>query len=310
MKKKLIYELKSLYRDSLRVYAYEFGEGEESICIVGALRGNEVQQMYICSLLIERLKIYEQNNCITKNKKIVIIPCVNTYSMNQGKRFWPQDDTDINRMFPGYYAGETTQRIAESIFDAVKNFPYGIQFTSFYIPGQFSTHIRMMKTGLEDIENSKLFGLPYIIVRAPRPYDTTTLNYNWQIWNCKAYSLYTKACDFIDKPSAQEACRSVLRFMYEKKITSLPVPGGFHSEIIEEDRMISVKSKTTGFMERLVAVNEEVYKGEILARIYDPYEHTIIEELCAPYNGTVFFVHAKDIVYAHTSVVKLKINKI
>ena len=134
MKKKLIYELKSLYRDSLRVYAYEFGEGEESVCIVGALRGNEVQQMYICSLLIERLKIYEQNNCITKNKKIVIIPCVNTYSMNQGKRFWPQDDTDINRMFPGYYAGETTQRIAESIFDAVKNFPYGIQFTSFYIP--------------------------------------------------------------------------------------------------------------------------------------------------------------------------------
>ena len=31
MKKKLIYELKSLYRDSLRVYAYEFGEGEEKI---------------------------------------------------------------------------------------------------------------------------------------------------------------------------------------------------------------------------------------------------------------------------------------
>ena len=159
MKKKLIYELKSLYRDSLRVYAYEFGEGEESVCIVGALRGNEVQQMYICSLLIERLKIYEQNNCITKNKKIVIIPCVNTYSMNQGKRFWPQDDTDINRMFPGYYAGETTQRIAESIFDAVKNFPYGIQFTSFYIPGQFSTHIRMMKTGLHLARHEAVFFL-------------------------------------------------------------------------------------------------------------------------------------------------------
>ena len=44
MKKKLIYKLKSLYRDSLRVYAYEFGEGEDSVCIVGALRGNEVQQ--------------------------------------------------------------------------------------------------------------------------------------------------------------------------------------------------------------------------------------------------------------------------
>ena len=168
----------------------------------------------------------------------------------------------------------------------------------------------MMKTGLEDIENSKLFGLPYVIVRAPRPYDTTTLNYNWQIWNCKAYSLYTKACDFIDKPSAKEACRSVLRFLHEKEITTLPIPGGFHSEVIEEDCMLSIKSKTAGFMERLVKVNEEVHKGEILAKIYDPYEHTVIEELTAPCNGTVFFVHAKDIVYAHTSVVKLKINNI
>jgi len=33
-----------------------------------------------------------------------------------------------------------------------------------------------MKTGLEDIETVKLFGLLYIIVGAPRPYDTTILS--------------------------------------------------------------------------------------------------------------------------------------
>ncbi|MBM6698716.1 hypothetical protein H5976_08705, partial [Streptococcus alactolyticus] len=82
--------------------------------------------------------------------------------------------------------------------------------------------------------------------------------------------------------------------LHEKEITTLPIPGGFHSEVIEEDCMLSIKSKTAGFMERLVKVNEEVHKGEILAKIYDPYEHTVIEELTAPCNGTVFFVHAKD----------------
>lgn len=33
-----------LYRDDFRVTGYEFGKGKKSVCIVGAMRGNEVQQ--------------------------------------------------------------------------------------------------------------------------------------------------------------------------------------------------------------------------------------------------------------------------
>ncbi len=51
------------------------------------------------------------------------------------KRFWSIDNTDINRMFPGYDKGETTQRIAAGIFEKIKDYKYGIQFASFYIPG-------------------------------------------------------------------------------------------------------------------------------------------------------------------------------
>ena len=44
VKKKVIYEIKGLYRDDFRVTGYEFGKGKKSVCIVGAMRGNEVQQ--------------------------------------------------------------------------------------------------------------------------------------------------------------------------------------------------------------------------------------------------------------------------
>lgn len=161
--------------------------------------------------------------------------------MNQECRFWPSDGTDINRMFPGYDAGETTQRIADGLFNKINQYTFGIQLTSFYIPGQFSTHIRMMKTGLEDIEEAKHFGLSSIVVRDPRPYDTTTFNYNWQIWNCKAYSLYTRACEQIDEKTAQEAKNAVLRFMFEK-------------------HMISIKSKKAGILKLNVDVDEYVQK--------------------------------------------------
>ncbi|MDO4466149.1 MAG: M14 family metallopeptidase [Bacillota bacterium] len=306
MIEKVLYELNSMYRDSFRIRSYEFGKGEESICVIGSLRGNEVQQMYICSLLIERLRQLESKGYLTNTHRIMVIPCANTYSTNMETRFWASDGTDINRMFPGYSLGETTQRIADGLFEQIKDCEYGIQLTSFYIPGHFSTHVRMMKTGLEDIEEAKHFGLASIVVRNPRPYDTTTLNYNWQIWNCKAYSLYTKACEEIDEKTAKEAEEAILRFMYEKGIISYPVAGGYKSEVVEEDRILSIKSTCGGFLKTLVQVDEHVSIGQQVAIIYDPYTHAERESIVSTQEGKIFFVHGKSMVYSHTSIVKIK----
>ena len=86
----------------------------------------------------------------------MVIPSVNHYSMNVGKRFWPSDNTDINRMFQGYNLGETTQRIAAGLFEAVKGYEYGIQLASFYIPGDFVAHVRMMDTGYQNASLANL----------------------------------------------------------------------------------------------------------------------------------------------------------
>lgn len=59
MIKKTIYETNSLYRDKFRVHGFQFGQGEKSVCIVGNLRGNEVQQIYACSQLVKILKTME-----------------------------------------------------------------------------------------------------------------------------------------------------------------------------------------------------------------------------------------------------------
>ena len=112
MTKEVLFRIEAPYRDELRIHGYRFGKGDKAACIVGALRGNEVQQLYICSQIIHTLKELERRGCISSGKEILVVPSVNHFSMNIGKRFWPSDNTDINRMFPGYKEGETTQRIA------------------------------------------------------------------------------------------------------------------------------------------------------------------------------------------------------
>ncbi len=156
----------SPYREPLKISGYCFGHGQKTACIVGSMRGNEVQQLYICSQIIRKLKKLEASDAIVSDKEIMVVPSVNHHAMNIGKRFWPVDNTDINRMFPGYNLGETTQRIAAGVFEQVKDYDYGIQFASFYMPGDFIPHVRMMNTGRQNTSLAGLFGLPYVVVRA------------------------------------------------------------------------------------------------------------------------------------------------
>lgn len=102
MEQMVLYELKSLYRDNFRITGTVFGKGEKSLCVMGNMRGNEYQQIYICSQLIKRLKVLEAKGRINPGHQILVVPSANPYSINIEKRFWPTDNTDINRMFPGY----------------------------------------------------------------------------------------------------------------------------------------------------------------------------------------------------------------
>lgn len=305
MNKKVIYEIKGMYRDNFRVTGYEFGEGEKSVCIIGNSRGNEVQQIYCCSQLIKKMKQLEEEGRIKEGHKILIVPSINPYSVNIQKRFWPTDNTDINRMFPGYNLGETTQRIADGVFKEIQDYKYGIQFTSFYMPGDFVPHVRYMKEGFTKKEDAQKFGLKYIVERTVRPYDTATLNYNWQVWDTIAFSLYTNTTSRISNTGAGQAVLSVMNFLANNDIIKYGAIGRKKIRTFEDTQLISVRTAKSGFYEPLVKAGDYVEAGTPLANILNPYEGDILETLFAPVDGTIFFQHNEPLTYANTAVIKL-----
>ena len=136
MEEKVLYSMESPFQQEINVKGYYFGknEGKEhSACIVGALRGNEYQQLYICSKLIDVLKKIEKHGDIVGENGILVIPSVSNMSMDFGKRFWISDDTDLNRLFPGNPSGESGSRVAYAIMETTKGYRYGIHLPSFYI---------------------------------------------------------------------------------------------------------------------------------------------------------------------------------
>ena len=305
MKKKVLFSMKSPYREQLDIIGCRFGHGRKALAIVGAMRGNEVQQMYVCSRMVQELKKLEAKGRIAEGCEILVIPCVNYYSMNIGKRFWAMDNTDINRMFPGYDQGETTQRIADGIFTKIKDYDYGIQLASFYQQGNFLPHVKVMDTGFTDSELMKDFGLEFGIVRKPRPYDTTTLNYNWQIWETKAFSVYANATDEINEKAADEAVNAILRFMDKRGIISAKTPPGYVTVIMNESDTRQAQSEAAGIFVSLTDIGKTVERGDILGRITDPFDGELVSEIRSPVSGTVYFEYHSPLINAKTVCFKI-----
>lgn len=299
----MIYSMDSGFREEFQITGYRFRgkklEGEErekSACIIGAMRGNEYQQLYICALLMNRLTELERSGAIRGNHEIMVIPSINNMSMNGGKRFWTSDNTDINRQFPGNPKGEPTSRIAAAVMEAVEGYSYGIQFPSFYMEGEFISHVRMPETGKESTSLANLFGLPYVMVGKPRSFDAKTLNYNWQIRGTEAFSIYTSNTDEVDEAEARQAVSAVLRFLTRMGILRYNCHNGYIASILDESELVTVKSQSAGFLRRLVEINQEVKRGQVLAEVIDPYLGNVISEIKATADGILFYSSKKPVV--------------
>ena len=303
MKKEILYEMKSLYRDDFQIVGYRFGSGEKTVAIVGSMRGDEIQQLYVCSQLVAALKTLETKGELDPDCSILVIPSCNPFSMNVGKRFWAMDGTDINRMFPGFDKGETTQRIAAGIFKHLEGYKYGIQLASSYIPGDYVPHVRMLRTGYENTDVAKLFGFPYVSICAPSPFDTVLLNYNWQVWGTSAFSVYAGPTSTIDRKSAMLTEMAVIRFLKRIEVFHKPVKDvGFDSVILDEDNLVRISAKRAGLYCSHTNAGDFVEKGAVIASITDPHDGSLLEQVICPMSGYVFYNYVKPLVFQNSLI--------
>ena len=305
MIRRTLFTIDTLYRQPIAVEGFCYGEGEKSACIVGAMRGNEIQQLYTASQIIRTLTQLESLGSITPGHSIMVVPCVNQFSMNVGKRFWAVDNTDINRMFPGYEFGETTQRIANRLFSQIKDYAYGFHLASFYLPGDFLPHVRMMDTGYQDEDLASCFDLPYVVLRKPQPYDTTTLNYNWQVFGTHAFSVYTKETEEIDVESARLAVHAIIDFLCQKGILQCPIKPHTCATLLREEALLTVHSPCAGIFIRHCEPGAHLTKGDLLAEILNPSTGEVQALVQAPVSGQLFFAHKAQLTSEHDVAFRL-----
>lgn len=309
MEKIEILRIESLSRAPLVIEGYLFKGTNKiapKVAIVGAMEGESILPLYCSSTMVDFFK----NKIDKKNIKgdVLIIPSINHYALNIGKRFWPLDNTDINMMFPGYELGETTQRIAKKVFDAISGYDYGIILERRPDPATCLPYIKLYKSGYEDLESAKRFGFKMIHHRTMKSIDTVTLQYNWQLWGTKAFSIMCPSDNQVDKKIASQINQAMIRFMDNKKILNYHIFNGYESTVIDRNSIEVVKSPRSGIFISKELPGNYVSKDQVIAEIVHSLEGDVIHQFLAPCNGMITCFYSNSLIYEHA--VAFRIAKI
>ncbi len=300
MKRLEILNFKSPNRAPLKVEGFLFGEdsGGPSVAIVGAMSGDHINQLYVASRLVDYLRQKEEEGKISG--KILVIPAVNTYALNMGETFWPLDKTDINMMFPGYVQGETTQRIAAKLFEALQGYEYGIILEGRRDQGMCLPYVKLIQSDYEDIDSARDLGMRFIHHRRYSPIETVMLQYNWQLWETKALSIVFGKNGSIDPLTSKEVHGALVRFMSKRGMLDIPVFAGFLSNIIEPEHITVLKASHAGIFEPLVSCGATIEKGDTLGRITDALSGEKLEKIIAPVSGVLTCQYSYPLIFQNS----------
>lgn len=289
MKKIEILKIESLNRAPLVVEGYLFeGTNPEapSIAVVGAMEGQTILPLYTASKLVDFLK-----NTLSSSGKILgnilIIPSINHYGLNLNERFWPLDKTNLNMMFPGYDQGETTQRIAQKIFSALEGYSHGVILETREDLSTCFPYVKLFQSGYEDLKSAKKFGYRIIYHKVLKPTETVSLQYNWQLWGTKAYSIVCPNENQVDMSSANEVLEGIIKFLNKNKIIKYNVLSGYDSTVVRQSDTEVIKTPKSGIFIPTKSIGTSVIKDEMIGKIIHSLEGEVIHRIFAPCDGVI-----------------------
>jgi hypothetical protein len=143
------------------------------------------------------------------------------------------------------------------------------------------------------------------MIRKPKPMDTATLNYNWQMSGTNAFSIYTNSTDDIDELSARQAVSSILRFLKRMGIVKYNNHSGYIASVIHEQDLVSVKTYDGGFYRRLKNPGDPVFHGDVIGEVIDPCEGFVKSQVVSQTDGIIFFAQKSPTVMSNQVVYKI-----
>jgi hypothetical protein len=263
---------------------------EPRVALVAGVHGNELNGVFVLARLasfLRRIAAGARPGAELLGR-VLIVPAVNVLGVNVRSRAWPFDGTDVNRMFPGYDAGETTQRIANAVLDLTAPAHYRLDLHASNPDFEELPQARLYDATDEDREAARWLGLPAVVERRSSPAFQATLAGAWRSRGSgSALVVQAGHAGSLQPQHCERLFRALIDFL-ERAGVLLGVRLAEPEEdvhVFGPERSFPVISEHAGWFVSRLEVGQWLLAGELIGSVYDGFTGEQRAELHAPTSG-------------------------
>jgi hypothetical protein len=298
-------------REAFSIPYHDFGSAGSPprLALVAGVHGNELNGIFVLSRLAEFLRTKADGQSgQTLNGRIIVVPAVNVLGVNTRSRRWPFDKTDINRMFPGYSLGETTQRIADAVFQATRTAHYRIDVHSSNLDFEEVPQVRLYDPSEDERATAMLFGLPAVIERATDSVSTTTLGHAWRGCGGESFVIQAGRAGDLQLPHCERLFRALVAFLHHTGLVSgiTLAAEDQDAHYFRLDQTLPLISDHAGLFVSHVPVGRWLQAGDLIGHVYDAFLGEQRAEIRAPLAGLLSGIRRQPLLYEGDLVARLQ----
>lgn len=278
-------------REDFDVPYHDVGPATEAplVALVAGLHGNELNGIFVLSRLAAFLRQIASGERSDAKllARVILIPAVNVLGVNTRRRRWPFDGTDINRMFPGYEGGETTQRIAAAVMAVTAPARFRIDIHSSNQDFEELPQVRIYDGDEDERRTARWLGLPCVIERPSNPTFTSTLGFAWRKLGGVSLVVQAGQAGALQTQHCERLFHGLVGFLERAGAlygVSLAAPDEEVHHFGPRNTLPLISEHAGWFVSRM-DVGRWVQAGDVLGFVYDGFDGELRAEIRTPVAG-------------------------
>lgn len=278
-------------------------------CVAG-IHGDEVNGTFVLS----RLAAFLHGVAAGKHpdhelrQRILIVPAVNVLGLNLRNRRWPFDGTDINRMFPGYDAGETTQRIAHAVLETTRPATYRIDVHSSNLDFEELPQVRLYAPSDTERQTARAFGLPAVVERPMNKIFTSTIAHAWREMGGQNFIVQAGQAGVLQPWHCERLFRALVAFLTRIDVLRGPPLAAEDDEVhyFGVEQTVPLISTDAGFFVSRHPVGRWLQTGEVIGQVYDGFHGELRAEILTPIAGMLSGIRRQPLLFEGDLVARVQ----
>lgn len=260
------------------------------VLISGGVHGDEINGIVTVKRMLEE-NIFEP-----KKGTLIFIPLVNVYGFLSNSRTFP-DGRDLNRSFPGSSKGSLASQIANILTnEIIPQIDYGIDF---HTGGRMLSNYPQVRVDFKDtigLNLAEVFGANFT-VNSPH----IDRSFRKEAFKNSKHLLVFEGGESmrLDEQVIQEGIMGTGRILKHLEMIEGEFP---QVRSLKIQHSSWVRAKISGIFNASVSAGDEVKKGQVLAKISDPYGQVKVS-VKSSFSGHVIGINNQPVVNAGDALV-------